>query len=150
MMTKNKNMEHYYSTDWSEFLNASAETLLSMEPLSFLSITPSVLPQNSGVYLISELYENEEIALYVGRTKNIRQRIYNNHLMGPTSNARLKKYIIEDGGHVCFGDLAKAKIYLRTNARVRWVLQDDMRLRGALEGYFTAKFFPKYGIAEEH
>jgi len=70
--------------------------------------------------------------------------------MGPISNARLKKYIIEDEGHIGYRNLAIAKDYLRAHARVRWVLEEDVCLRGALEGYFTAVFFPKYGIAEEH
>lgn len=143
-------MEHYNSKDWSDFLNSSLKELLQMKPMHFSLITPSVLPINAGVYLITEIYEKTENALYVGRTKNLRQRLYTNHLMGSTSNARLKKYIIHDENHSCFGDVKKAKEYIREFCQVRWVFQDDTRVRGAIEGYFTAKFFPKYGIAEEH
>lgn len=121
-----------------------------MKPVQFRIIKPSVLPLNAGVYLITELVDNTENALYVGRTKNLSQRLYTNHLMGSTSNARLKKYIIHDENHSCFGDVKKAKEYIREFCQVRWVFQDDTRVRGAIEGYFTAKFFPKYGIAEEH
>jgi hypothetical protein len=143
-------MEHYNSKDWSNLLNSSLKELLKMKPMQFGIITPSILPNNAGVYLISEVIENTENALYVGRTKNLRQRLYTNHLMGSTSNARLKKYIIHDENHSCFGDVKKAKEYIREFCQVRWVFQDDTRVRGAIEGYFTAKFFPKYGIAEEH
>lgn len=143
-------MEHYNSKDWSDFLNSSIKELLQMKPMQFSLITPSVLPINAGVYLITETYGNTESALYVGRTKNLRQRLYTNHLMGSTSNARLKKYIIHDENHSCFGDVKKAKAYIREFCQVRWIFQDDTRVRGAIEGYFTAKFFPKYGIAEEH
>ncbi|MCG9911808.1 MAG: GIY-YIG nuclease family protein [Flavobacteriales bacterium] len=143
-------MENYNSKDWSDFLNSSLKELLQMKPMQFSLITPSVLPINAGVYLITETYGHTESALYVGRTKNLRQRLYTNHLMGSTSNARLKKYIIHDENHSCFGDVKKAKEYIREFCQVRWVFQDDTRVRGAIEGYFTAKFFPKYGIAEEH
>lgn len=143
-------MEHYNSKDWSDFLNSSLKELLKMKPMQFSIITPSILPNNAGVYLITEAVDNTENALYVGRTKNLRQRLYTNHLMGSTSNARLKKYIIHDRNHSCFGDVKKAKEYIREFCQVRWVFQDDTRVRGAIEGYFTAKFFPKYGIAEEH
>ena len=143
-------MVHYNSKDWSDFLNSSLKELLKMKPMQFSIITPSILPNIAGVYLITEAVENTENALYVGRTKNLRQRLYTNHLMGSTSNARLKKYIVHDENHSCFGDVKKAKEYIREFCQVRWVFQDDTRIRGAIEGYFTAKFFPKYGIAEEH
>lgn len=143
-------MEHYNSKEWSDFLSTSLNDLLQMKPMHFNRLTPSVLPLNAGVYLITETLENIENALYVGRTKNLRQRLYTNHLMGSTNNARLKKYIIQDEKHPCFGDLSKTKEYIREYCQVRWIFQDDPRIRGALEGYFTAKFFPKYGIAEEH
>ena len=72
--------------------------------------------------------------------------------MGNTSNARLKKYITEDVLHTCFGSKKNAKEYIRNNCHVRWILEDDLSRRGcgALEGYFTARLFPKYGIYEEH
>lgn len=143
-------MEHYNSQKWADFLNSSLDELLAMKPIAFQIITPSVLPEKAGVYLITEKIGGIENALYVGRTKNIRQRIYTNHLMGAISNARLKKYIIYDEMHACFGDVQLAKDYIRKHCQVRWIFQDEMRVRGALEGYFTAKLFPKYGIAEEH
>ncbi|MFD2045702.1 GIY-YIG nuclease family protein [Ornithinibacillus salinisoli] len=35
--------------------------------------------------------KNNSQALYVGRTKNLRQRLYYNHLQGNKPTARLKK-----------------------------------------------------------
>lgn len=142
--------EYYRSTEWKSFLQSSLENLLSMRPVRYEIITPSILPDKAGVYLISELVTENELCLYVGRSKNLQNRIYTNHLMGNLTNARLKKYMCSDQGHSCFGDAVLAKNYIRTNCLVRWVLEDDIRKRGALEGYFTAMLFPKYGIAEEH
>lgn len=143
-------MEYYNSTDWKEFLNYRSTSLLAMEPIHYKNITPSVLPVNSGVYMISEIIGNIEVPLYVGRTKNLRERLYTNHLMGGLSNARLKKYIICDELHPCYDNIAEAKIYIRNNCFVRWVFEEDYRKRGAIEGYITAIVFPKYGIYEEH
>lgn len=143
-------MEYYNSTAWKDFLNTRSTSLLTMEPVFYQNITPSVLPINSGVYLISETIENIEVPLYVGRTKNLRERIYTNHLMGGLSNARLKNYIIKDELHPCYDNITEAKNYIRTNCFVRWVFEEDFRKRGAIEGYVTAIIFPKYGIYEEH
>lgn len=121
-----------------------------MEPIPFQGLKQKHLPENSGVYLISEILGQAELALYIGRTKNLRNRLYTNHLMGPVSNARLKNYMIKDPEHLCAGNVQTAKQYIGDNCVVRWIFEDDIRKRGALEGYFTALFFPKYGIAEEH
>ena len=143
-------MEFYNSNDWRRFLNGSSISLLEMSPVFYKDMKPSVLPINAGVYVISENINNIEVPLYVGRTKNLRERIYTNHLMGGLSNARLKKYIISDELHPCYQNLSEAKNYIRNNCFVRWVFEDDYRRRGAIEGYLTAIIFPKYGIYEEH
>jgi len=56
-------MEHYESKIWSDFLNSSAENLLKMSPIPFLGLTPSLLPEAAGIYLISEKKEGVEVAL---------------------------------------------------------------------------------------
>ena len=143
-------MEFYNSNDWRRFLNGSSISLLEMSPVFYKDMKPSVLPINAGVYVISENINNIEVPLYVGRTKNLRERIYTNHLMGGLSNARLKKYIISDELHPCYQNLSEAKNYIRNSCFVRWVFEDDYRRRGAIEGYLTAIIFPKYGIYEQH
>lgn len=58
------------------------ETLLSSPSYYFKELVPSnISPNSSGVYVIFNEY-NEEV-LYVGRTKNLRTRLYTNHLHGP-------------------------------------------------------------------
>ena len=143
-------MDHLNSADWNAFLENSLSKLVSSDIFSFNEITPSMLPEKAGIYLISENMGNQEVCLYIGRTKNIRQRIYTNHLMGSFTNARLKKYLTQDALHFCFGSIDQAKLHIKNNCHVRWIFEEDTRKRGALEGYFTGKFFPKYGIAEEH
>lgn len=134
-------------TEWLEFLKEAYQYLVSREPLAFATITPSKIPKEAGVYLITALLNGKEIPYYIGRSKNLRQRIYNNHLMGPISNARLKKYLIKSGE--C-PDLVSAKKFIRSFCLVRWIQENDIRNRGVIEGYVTGLLSPKYGIYEEH
>ena len=115
--------------------------------ISFFDLKPSAVPERPGVYLITACVDGDEQAYYVGRTKNLRGRLYRQHLMGPLANARLKKYLIECGECI---DKESAKQFIRDHCFVRWVEQEGYRERGALEGYVTAMLFPKYGIYEEH
>jgi len=128
---------------WKQYLRISLRKLLAKPTLLFRDMKPSDLPETKGVYVISA----KNKFYYVGRTKNFRQRIYNNHLMGPLTNARLKKYLIISGE--CTNKQA-AKQFLRKHASVQWLEQEDMRTRAFLECYFTAILTPKHGISEEH
>jgi len=128
-------------------LKLKYERLLAAKPLAFADLTPSKVPKAAGVYVITAVKSRYELPYYVGRTKNLQQRLYNNHLMGPLSNARLKKHLIDAGE--C-RDVADAKGFIRKHCVVRWVKQEGFRQRGALEGYATGLLFPKHGIYEEH
>ena len=127
-----------------EYLRARLEELLQQEDLLFSEAKPSKIPKRAGVYLISN---NSDEPYYIGRTKNLRRRLYRNHLMGSSINARLKKYLIDNG---VVSNEEEAKAFIIQNCKVRWIFESDYRKRGALEGYFKGIFFPKYGIEEEH
>lgn len=72
-----------------------AEQLLNEEPLHFGNLKPSDIPEKiAGIYAIFD--ENTEETLYVGRSKDLKRRLYTNHLHGPENTARLKKYLVED------------------------------------------------------
>lgn len=129
------------------FLQRQFHALLQCRALPFAGLTPSKLPEAAGVYLITAALAGAEHPYYVGQTKNLRQRLYTNHLMGALSNARLKKHLIAAGE--C-KDTVEAKQFIRENCSVRWVEQVGFRERGALEGYVTGLVFPKHGIYEEH
>jgi len=135
------------SAKWLNFLEDSYQRLVDSKPIRFNAITPSQIPKVGGVYLITAKKSSKESAYYIGRSKNLRQRIYNNHLMGPVTNARLKRYLIT--AKVC-QNVKDAKDFIKTYCLVRWIEEDDVRRRGAIEGYDTSVVFPMYGIYEEH
>lgn len=87
--------------------------------------------------------------LYVGRTKNIRQRLYNNHLHGPFTNARLKKYLVEDPDEKEITDIAAAKQFLLDCCCFQFVVEEDTMARGRLEGLLSYLFNVRY-MYEEH
>jgi len=130
---------------WEKYLRKCFRCIVSDNlKKEFETLRPNSLPSLACVYLISD---TKGQPLYVGRTKNLNQRIYYNHLMGPLTNARLKKYLIHAG--VC-KDVLDAKHYIKKNCVVRWLPIKESRKRGAVEGYLTGRLFPKYGIEDEH
>ena len=132
---------------WKHTLVDKLNAITKRPPLRFSEMTPKCLPARGGVYLITARAKDHEIPYYVGRTGNLRRRLYTNHLMGPESNSRLKHYLI--AARRC-KDAKAGKKFLMRHCNVRWVLEGNSRHRGAIEGYVTAVLFPKYGIADEH
>lgn len=135
------------SASWINFIRHTHDSLINSKPIAFKELTPSKIPKAGGVYIITAKQRPKEEVYYIGRSKNLRQRLYNNHLMGPLSNARLKKYLIKSGE--C-RNLQEAKDFIKKYCLARWIEEDDIRRRGAIEGYATGLLFPKYGIYEEH
>lgn len=124
-----------------------AERFLDSKRICFAELKPSDLPENPGVYAIFRKDTGEN--LYVGRTKNLRQRLYNNHLHGPVTNARLKKYLVEDDREPEVKDLEAAKAYLKNFCYLQFVIEDDIMKRGRLEGLLSYLFHVRY-MYEEH
>ena len=81
--------------------------------------------------------------------KTLRQRLYNNHLMGPKSNARLKKYLTEDASRPDIPTMAEAKQFLKNRCYFQYLPVSEMRKRGQIEGLLSFLLNVQY-IHEEH
>lgn len=124
------------------------EDILSAPKFYFKELKPSMLIDKlAAVYSITDASTGE--VLYVGRTKNIRQRLYNNHLMGPKTNARLKKYLVDDPNQPQITDMLAAKEYLKSCCYAQFIPEDDMVKRGQIEGLISYMLNVRY-IHEEH
>ena len=124
------------------------DDILNAPKYYFKDLKPSVLPdQLAAVYAITDTSTGE--VLYVGRTKNVRRRLYTNHLMGPKTNARLKKYLVEDPNQPQITDMLVAKEYLKANCYAQYVPEEDMVKRGQIEGLLSYMLNVRY-IHEEH
>ena len=128
--------------------NRIVDDILHAPQYYFKELKPSVLPdQLAAVYAITDTSTGE--VLYVGRTKNVRRRLYTNHLMGPKTNARLKKYLVEDPNQPQITDMLVAKEYLKANCYAQYVPEEDMVKRGQIEGLLSYMLNVRY-IHEEH
>lgn len=124
------------------------QQLLTATPLYFRDLRPSAIPEDiSGVYAIFD--DETQETLYVGRTKNLRRRLYTNHLHGPKANARLKKYLVEDETQEKIKDMADAKQYLKDKCYAKYIVVDDIVQRGRIEGLLSFLLNVRY-IHEEH
>lgn len=122
--------------------------LLNSKKYYFKDLKPSDLQDKLPVvYAIFNQETGEN--LYVGRTVNLRRRLYTNHLMGPKSVARLKKYLAEDETVPEIPGMEEAKKFLRNCCYFQYIPVDDMRRRGQIEGMLGFFLDVRY-IHEEH
>lgn len=125
-----------------------ADALLNSPRYDFSNLVPSKL--ENGLAVVYAIFDKQDDStLYVGRTKNLRQRLYNNHLMGPKSNARLKKYLTEDPERPDIPTMEAAKQYLIDNCYFQYIPEPDIRQRGQIEGLLGYLLNVRY-IHEEH
>ena len=125
------------------------EELLSGKKYYFAELKPSELDARPGVYAIFDKDSGEN--LYVGRTKNLRQRLYTNHLMGSMANARLKKYLVEDKDP-CMTNIVSmddAKQFLKDHCYFQCIQVEDVKRRGQIEGMLSFFLDVRY-MHEEH
>jgi hypothetical protein len=69
--------------------------------------------------------------------------------MGPKTNARLKKYLVEDLSQPEITDMLTAKEYLKTNCYAQYIPEPNMVKRGQIEGLISYMLNVRY-IHEEH
>jgi hypothetical protein len=103
--------------------------LLAATPYSFDESLRSKLPEKPGLYVIFTRNNGMEEVLRAGRAKGaggLRQRVYQNHLMGNQSG-NLRAQLVHSGR--C-RDIGEAKTWIRRNCSVRFlVVGDDETLR---------------------
>lgn len=110
-------------------------------------MTPSDIPEDiAGVYAIFD--DSTLETLYVGRTKNLRRRLYT-HVQGTKASARLKKYLAEDEAQDEIADMEDAKDYLKKNCYAKYIIENDTLRRGKIEGLLSYLLDVRY-MHEEH
>jgi hypothetical protein len=100
------------------------DRLLAATPYSFDESLRSNLPEEPGLYMIFTRNDGLEEVLRAGRTSGaggLRQRVYQNHLMGNQSG-NLRAQLV--GAKIC-KDLTEAKIWTRANCWVRFLVVKD-------------------------
>lgn len=138
--------------------------LIWSQPIfTFDELVPSKLETVGAVYIIGN--KNTDEILYVGRTKDLRRRMYTNHLMGNESTARLKKYLTKDvllknfaaKSNITFPNVnyqksaayQLAKNFIKENCYFRFLDVDESRMRGLYEAGLTYVLDTRF-VEEEH
>jgi hypothetical protein len=118
--------------------------LLNAAKLPFDEALRSKLPVQHGLYAIYRTEATPGEVLRAGRTKTagegLRQRIYQNHLMG-TQSGNLRAQLVRD--RTC-SDLEGAKSWIRENCVVQFVIVEDERLRTWAEHYMLGVLRPRH------
>lgn len=118
------------------------DMLLESELLSFNSENlQAMLPQQMGVYCISEKINDVLETVYIGQSKNLQNRIYRNHLMGSRRFSTLKRKIIRAG---MFSNEDDVKNYLRERCVVQFVIIENESDRNSFEHFAIAVLRPKF------
>jgi hypothetical protein len=115
------------------------EELLQAKPtllLPMMICAPSTLPAHGAVYRIIEKGSDWQNSVYVGRTGNLSDRLYRNHIMGQG----LKGKLVADGK--C-ADSEAAKRYLQS-CSVQYVFLEDDHFRKLFEHFVIAILQPTY------
>ena len=124
------------------------EKLLDSKKYPFDGLKPSDLGER--LHVVYAIFDKADgVCLYVGRTKNLRQRLYTNHLMGPKSTARLKKYLTEDETRTDIPTMKAAKQFLKDRCYFQYLPIQEMSERGQIEGLLSYMLNVQY-IHEEH
>lgn len=98
------------------------------------------LPEKGGVYRIFEKNVAWQASLYVGKTSNLRNRIYTSHLMGDASDA-LKRKLINSKR---FNDKDAVKQYLKTQCFVQYLIIKDSEFRTSFEHFAISILKPQF------
>jgi excinuclease UvrABC nuclease subunit len=93
------------------------------------------------VYCVSERTGNAVEVIYIGKSKDLRNRIYKNHLIGSRRFSTLKRKIIQSEG---FSNDADVENYLRERCAVQFVIIEDELERNFFEHFAIAIFRPKF------
>jgi hypothetical protein len=120
------------------------DQLLVSPKIAFNEEIRSKLPTEHGLYAIVQKDALAGDVLRAGRTKTagagLRQRIYQNHLMG-NQRGNLRYQLIGDG--TC-RDFLDAKAWIQQNCLVQFIVVSDDRLRTWAEYFMLSILRPKH------
>ena len=119
------------------------EKLLAAPGLPFDSRLRSSLPERPGVYVIYVVGAPAGEVLRAGRTKGaegLRQRIYQNHLMG-NQRGNLRAQLVR--GRECL-DLQSAKIWIQEKCLVQFLVIENDETRRWAEHFILSVLQPRY------
>ena len=120
---------------------AMLERLLAAPKLPMSALTSRDVPETGGVYHIVLVEGDRQAPFYAGKTRNLRTRVLRNHLEGHQDRSILLRKMIRSGQSA---DEPLAKMFLKSNCLVQFLVIDDERERAWFEHFAIALLQPKY------
>ena len=120
---------------------ALLQKLLDKSANSFDNQLQGKLPTQGGVYRIFENGETWQNSIYVGKTNNIRRRVYKNHFMGSRQASTLRNKLARSFKYENESDINQ---YLQDNCLVQFLVISEDDNRTSLEHFAVAILHPKY------
>src|SRR6266853_2857791 len=124
-------------------LELQLSQLIQSSVIKFDDRCRSALPESPGIYRIFDLTKPNE-TIRAGRTKTaaggLRQRVYQNHLMGNQSG-NLRAQLVAGGE--C-PDHESAKLLIRERLGVQILVVEDAEERARLEHFMLGVLWPRY------
>jgi len=117
------------------------KALLSSEKLRFDEELHGKLTLAPGVYRVFRTEEDWMTTMYVGRSVNLKDRIYYNLLMGDAGAHTLKNKLINSD--VCREE-RDAKMYLKESCMCQYRVIEEKRERGLFEHFAIAVLKPEF------
>jgi len=102
----------------------------------YKTLKPSMLPVEAGIYMIAAGWE----IIRAGKTTSLRQRLYQNHLMGNQSG-NLPAQLV-NSGHCT--DLLAAKKWIRDECEFHYLVIEDEKERSRAEHFMLGVINPRY------
>lgn len=116
-------------------------SLVSSTQIPFNDNLQATLPTTGGVYRVFELASDWSSSIYLGKTGNLRNRIYHDLLMGNRQAHTLKsKLILAEQ----FPDRASVEHYLQEECSVQFHLVPDETQRSLFEHFAIALLKPRF------
>ena len=137
-------MKHPIANNRWESLQSKAQTLLNQSPVKYCGFEPSVLPESSGVYLITLKDENnQEQPLYIGEAKDLRGDILFKRAAYLISNTNQTIYWPK-GNLPRYLTNIEFLLHYQQNSLLRFIEEPDTKDRLALTVALTLELSPVY------
>ena len=115
------------------------DNLLDSKKISFDDNLSARLLKEPGVYIIWEIDSDKEIAIYVGKTKNIKRRIKDDHYRGDRVASTLKRKLINNTEYKDEKDVMR---YLSNKCYIQFLILEDANLRSRFEHFVISVLSP--------
>jgi cell division protein FtsB len=100
-----------------------------------------ILPIEGGVYRVFEISSDWKESIYVGKTGNLRERIYTDLFMGAPEVHTLKRKLIQNAG---FPNKEAVKEYLKNKCRIQYLEIPDESERNLFEHFTISILRPRF------